>query len=58
MSVPAPLTIYQQIRKLPPAHVLVRDARARAIERYWSLDYTPKLDDRRGRSGRAKCAGC
>ncbi len=42
MSVPAPLTIYQQIRKLPPAHVLVRDRSGTRVERYWSLDYTPK----------------
>src|SRR5436190_19224830 len=42
MSVPAPLTIYKQIRKLPPAHVLVRDASGTRIERYWSLEYTPK----------------
>ncbi|HEX6164190.1 MAG TPA: asparagine synthase (glutamine-hydrolyzing) [Vicinamibacterales bacterium] len=42
MSVPAPLTIYKQIRKLPPAHVLVRDASGTRIERYWKLEYTPK----------------
>lgn len=43
MSVPAPLTIYKQIRKLPPAHLLVRDASGTRISRYWSLDYLPKL---------------
>ena len=42
MSVPAPLTIYKQIRKLPPAHVLVRDASGMHVERYWQLEYTPK----------------
>jgi asparagine synthase (glutamine-hydrolysing) len=42
MSVPAPLTIYRQIRKLPPAHVLVRDASGTRVERYWRLEYTPK----------------
>ena len=42
MSVPAPLTIYQQIRKLPPAHVLVRDAAGTRVERYWQLEYLPK----------------
>ena len=42
MSVPAPLTIYKQIRKLPPAHVLIRDASGTRIERYWKLEYTPK----------------
>jgi asparagine synthase (glutamine-hydrolysing) len=42
MSVPAPLTIYKQIRKLPPAHVLVRDAAGTRVERYWRLQYLPK----------------
>jgi asparagine synthase (glutamine-hydrolysing) len=42
MAIPAPLTIYQGIRKLPPAHMLVRDARGTTISRYWSLNYTPK----------------
>ena len=42
MSVPAPLTIYKQIRKLPPAHVLVRDARGTRVQRYWKLAYLPK----------------
>ncbi|MGQ0736663.1 MAG: asparagine synthase (glutamine-hydrolyzing) [Acidobacteriota bacterium] len=44
MSVPAPLTIYREIRKLPPAHVLVRDDGGTRVTRYWSLSYTPKLD--------------
>ena len=43
MSVPAPRTIYRQIRKLPPAHVLVRDANGTRTSRYWSLEYQPKL---------------
>jgi len=43
MSVPSPLTIYKQIRKLPPAHVLVRDAQGTQIKRYWSLEYQPKI---------------
>jgi asparagine synthase (glutamine-hydrolysing) len=43
MAVPAPLTIYREIRKLPPAHVLVRDAGGTRLSRYWSLAYLPKL---------------
>lgn len=42
MAVPAPLTIYKGIRKLPPAHVLVCDAQGSRVSRYWSLSYTPK----------------
>jgi asparagine synthase (glutamine-hydrolysing) len=44
MSVPAPRTIYRQIRKLPPAHVLVRDAHGTHLSRYWSLQFLPKLE--------------
>lgn len=42
MSIPAPLTIYRGIRKLPPAHMLVRDRRGVRLRRYWSLAYAPK----------------
>ena len=42
MSIPAPLTIYRGIRKLPPAHLLVRDAQGTRVRRYWSLSYAPK----------------
>jgi asparagine synthase (glutamine-hydrolysing) len=42
MAVPAPLTIYRHIRKLPPGHVLVRDTSGTKVSRYWSLRYTPK----------------
>ena len=44
MSIPAPRTIYRQIRKLPPAHVLVRDAQGTHVSRYWSLEYQPKIE--------------
>ena len=43
MSVPAPMTIYKGIRKLPPASILVRDAAGTRVSRYWSLQYLPKL---------------
>jgi asparagine synthase (glutamine-hydrolysing) len=42
MAIPAPLTIYRGIRKLPPAHLLVRDVNGTRVRRYWSLSYTPK----------------
>ncbi len=58
--IPSPRTLFQGIRKLPPAHLLVLDAShvepprsgnlavAPAIEvrRYWRLRYTPKRSDR------------
>jgi asparagine synthase (glutamine-hydrolysing) len=40
--IPAPLTAFRGIRKLPPAHWLeVRDGHLE-IGRYWKLQYTPK----------------
>ena len=42
--VPAPLSIYRGIRKLPPAHYGLLDSPGLRIERYWSLDYRDKID--------------
>jgi asparagine synthase (glutamine-hydrolysing) len=42
MAIPAPLTIYKDVWKLPPAHFLVRDTDGTTVARYWSLAYTPK----------------
>ncbi len=42
--VPAPRTIFQQIKKLPPAHYLVWQQGRTEVRRYWSLDHTNKLD--------------
>lgn len=36
MYVPAPLSIFSGIRKLPPAHYLKLDARGMSIRRYWN----------------------
>jgi asparagine synthase (glutamine-hydrolysing) len=45
--VPAPRTAFKGIYKLPPAHYLTLDLKLtgfeKRIERYWSLDYEPKL---------------
>ena len=43
MAVPAPRTIYRHVRKVPPAHVLLRDRQGTRLERYWSLDFHPKM---------------
>lgn len=42
--VPAPRTIFRQIRKLPPAHTLLWQNGRIIIARYWSLSYLPKLE--------------
>jgi asparagine synthase (glutamine-hydrolysing) len=42
--IPTPQTIFGQIRKLPPAHTLVWQNGQISLERYWSLDYLPKLN--------------
>ncbi len=45
--VPAPHTAFQGIFKLPPAHYLTLDLKPsgfeKRVERYWSLNYQPKL---------------
>ncbi len=41
--VPAPLSVFRAVRKLPPAHTLVlREGRVE-LDRYWRLDYARKL---------------
>ena len=57
--IPSPRTLFQGVRKLPPAHLLVLDASgvehphgalapapALEVRRYWRLRYTPKRGDR------------
>jgi asparagine synthase (glutamine-hydrolysing) len=39
--VPSPKTIFQQIRKLAPAHILVCERKNISIHRYWTLKYQP-----------------
>ena len=41
--IPHPLTIYQAIRKLPPAHLLVWEQGEVTIEPYWHLDFARKI---------------
>lgn len=41
--VPAPHTIYQGIRKLPPGHFLTWQAGTTRVERYWRLSFAPKF---------------
>lgn len=43
MAVPAPRTIYRDVRKVPPAHCLVADASGVTVTPYWSLAYQPKV---------------
>ena len=39
--VPAPMTIFRDVRKLPPAHTLVFDGRDVRVERYWEPTIRP-----------------
>jgi len=46
--VPHPLSIFQGVRMLPPAHLLVyRPGAPPAIRRYWDLDFSPSAEARR-----------
>lgn len=42
-AVPAPWSIYKQIRKLPPAHYAIFGRDGLRIENYWNVDYRDKL---------------
>lgn len=42
-AVPSPWSIYQQIRKLPPAHFAMFDRTGLRIQRYWNVDYRNKI---------------
>ncbi|HXH09632.1 MAG TPA: asparagine synthase (glutamine-hydrolyzing) [Alphaproteobacteria bacterium] len=57
--VPHPLTIYQAIRKLPPAHRLIWERGNITIEPYWRLDFSRKAalaDDELAEALRAQLA--
>lgn len=41
--IPAPLTIYKNVFKLPPAHLLILKDDRLILEKYWELDYVTKL---------------
>ncbi|MCD5398006.1 asparagine synthase (glutamine-hydrolyzing) [candidate division NPL-UPA2 bacterium] len=41
--VPAPLTMFQGIKKLPPAHFLIWEKGQVRIERYWKLSFQPGM---------------
>jgi asparagine synthase (glutamine-hydrolysing) len=45
--IPAPLSAFRGVHKLPPAHLLIYQEGALTIERYWQLDYSAKrrVDD-------------
>jgi asparagine synthase (glutamine-hydrolysing) len=40
LYVPAPDTIYEAVRKLPPAHVLIAERGQIRLSRYWELQFT------------------
>ena len=44
-AVPAPLTAFEGVRNLPPAHHLTFDVDTQKLDirRYWDVQYTPKL---------------
>ncbi len=44
ICVPAPLTAYQSIRKLPPGHWLLWKNGEIKLERYWQLDFSHKRE--------------
>jgi asparagine synthase (glutamine-hydrolysing) len=47
LYIPAPATIYREIHKLQPGHVLVADKHSVRTFRYWDLTFTGEGDPRR-----------
>jgi asparagine synthase (glutamine-hydrolysing) len=44
--VPGPMTVYREIRQLPPAHLLIwEDGAVRKTERYWNLKFSTRTGD-------------
>lgn len=41
--IPAPMTIYEDVLKLPPRTILFLDGRGIKSEEYWNLDYSNKI---------------
>jgi asparagine synthase (glutamine-hydrolysing) len=47
LYIPAPMTVYRGIHKLPPAHVLVAEKGALRTFRYWDLTFDGRGDEAR-----------
>ena len=43
--IPDPLTAYQGVSKLPPAHILTWQNGQLEVKRYWQLEFTPKWQE-------------
>ena len=43
LCIPAPLTAFKKIKKLPPAHMLVYQDGKLRLNRYWELDFSRKI---------------
>lgn len=52
--IPAPDTIYEDIKKLLPGHFLVYSNKNIKLSPYWNLDYTPEKDKDRSEEDYAK----
>ena len=45
LYIPAPKTIFKQIRKLPPGHTLIVSEQGVREQQYWDLSFEPRLQD-------------
>ncbi len=43
LCIPAPLTIFSKIKKIPPAHILVYQDNKLSLEKYWELNFYDKI---------------
>ena len=43
LCIPAPLTAFKDIRKIPPAHILIYQHGKAILKKYWELDFSKKV---------------
>lgn len=43
--VPTPNTLFKDVMKLPPGHILIYEQQQVSIKRYWELSFTPTCND-------------
>ena len=43
LCIPGPLTMFKNIKKLPPAHIMMCKGGKQEIKKYWELDFSKKI---------------
>ncbi|MCX6777456.1 MAG: asparagine synthase (glutamine-hydrolyzing) [Candidatus Micrarchaeota archaeon] len=43
--VPAPVSIFENVQKLPPGHMMIADAKSARVTQYWDVDFRKKTNE-------------